>query len=404
MILSLAWRNIWRNKLRSLIIMLSVALGVFAGIAILALYKGMIKSRVRTVIDREVGHIQMHHKDFKKDYEAEYIIPDAEMILREVGTWPEVRAITSRTVSPSMLTTATGASGIQVNGIRWKEENQVSHITEKIIEGKPLDTLSRHQIILSKKLSEKLKIHIGNKVILTLTDKNHTINSGAFKVTGIYQTINTPLDERNVYVNQSDLNLLLNTESLSHEMAIVLQDDEILEEVQLKLKTHFPSLQVENWKEISPETELMVASTDQYMYIFIIIIMLALAFGIINTMLMAILERVRELGMMTALGFNKLRLFGLILYETVLLTLAGVPIGILMAWTVTSYFARHGIDLSSVSKESMSSFGFESIIYPEFPYEKLAMVLTIVVVTAVLASILPSLKALSLRPAEALSK
>lgn len=404
MILSLAWRNIWRNKLRSLIIMLSVSLGVFAGIAILALYKGMVKSRVRTVIDREVGHIQLHHKEFKKDYEAEYIIPDAEAIRHEAGTWPEVRAITFRTVSPSMLTTATGAAGIQVNGIRWSEENLVSSIGRKIVEGRPLDTIGRHQIILSKKLCEKLQIQAGNKVILTLTDKYHSINSGAFKVIGIYQTINTPLDERNVYVDQTDLNLLLNTEGQSHEIAVVLQDDELLDAVQLKLKTRFPSLQVENWKEISPETELMVASTDQYMYIFIIIIMLALAFGIINTMLMAILERVRELGMMTALGFNKLRLFGLILYETVLLTLAGVPIGILMAWTVTSYFARYGIDLSSVSKESMSSFGFESIIYPQFPYEKLGMVLTIVVVTAVLASILPSLKALRLRPAEALSK
>ena len=220
----------------------------------------------------------------------------------------------------------------------------------------------------------------------------------------MFQTINTPLDERTVYLRQDDLNELLNIPDESHEIVLILQSDDLLDSVQQRLNTNYSSLLAETWKEISPETQLMVVSVNEYMYIFIIIIMLALAFGIVNTMLMAILERTREVGMMTALGFTKPRLFGLILSETILLTLAGVPAGIALAWTLIWYFNKYGIDLGNVAKESMSSFGFESTIYPEFPYDQLPMVLSIVAATAILASVLPSLKALNMLPSEALRR
>ena len=102
---------------------------------------------------------------------------------------------------------------------------------------------------------------------------------------------------------------------------------------------------MESWREISPETDLLVKTTNQYSYIIMVIIMFALAFGIINTMLMAILERTREIGMMVALGTNRVKIFFLVLMETLFLTLAGAPVGILMGWLATAYFNQHGLDL-----------------------------------------------------------
>ncbi len=403
-IVSMAWRNIWRNKMRSVIIISSVALGIFAGVAILGLYKGILKSRVRTVIDKEVGHLQLHHPEFKKDYKAEFIIPLSGSLMDQVRSWPEIRSLARRSVTTAMLATATGASGVQVNGIYPPEEESVSAISSKIAEGSLFDPAKKNQILISRKLSDKLKIKLGNKIVLTFSDKDNNIQSGAFRVCGLFQTINTPLDERTVYLRQDDLNELLNIPGESHEIVLILQSDDLLDSVQQRLNTNYSSLLAETWKEISPETQLMVVSVNEYMYIFIIIIMLALAFGIVNTMLMAILERTREVGMMTALGFTKPRLFGLILSETILLTLAGVPAGIALAWTLIWYFNKYGIDLGNVAKESMSSFGFESTIYPEFPYDQLPMVLSIVAATAILASVLPSLKAMNMQPSEALRR
>jgi ABC-type antimicrobial peptide transport system permease subunit len=132
--------------------------------------------------------------------------------------------------------------------------------------------------------------------------------------------------------------------------------------------------------------------------------MLALAFGIINTMLMAVLERTREIGMMTALGMNRLRLFLLILLETVFLTMAGAPVGLLSGWILTTYFNRHGLNLSGFGKDLLSSFGYSSIIYPEFPWDQLILVLTIVLGTALVACLFPALKSLQLQPADALRR
>jgi ABC-type antimicrobial peptide transport system permease subunit len=148
----------------------------------------------------------------------------------------------------------------------------------------------------------------------------------------------------------------------------------------------------------------MADMTNQSSFIITIIIMLALAFGIINTMLMAVLERVREVGMLVALGMSKFKLFFLILNETIFLTLAGSPFGLLFAWIAITYFNRKGMDLSAMGEEMMSSFGFTNVIYPEFPFDKVLEMLLIVVVTAVLSSLFPAIKALRLRPVEALRK
>jgi putative ABC transport system permease protein len=108
MILIMAWRNIWRNKMRSIIIILSIAIGLFAGIAVLALYKGMMKSRVRNVIDAEVGHLQIHNSNFKKDYEPQFTLANGAQVLEAVSKMPEVKLAASRSITVGMLATPTG--------------------------------------------------------------------------------------------------------------------------------------------------------------------------------------------------------------------------------------------------------------------------------------------------------
>jgi len=148
----------------------------------------------------------------------------------------------------------------------------------------------------------------------------------------------------------------------------------------------------------------MVKTTDQYSYIIMVIIMFALAFGIVNTMLMAVLERTREIGMMMALGTNRLKVFSLIFLETIFLTLAGTPVGVLIGWGASTYFNKHGLDLSGMGRDMMSSFGFGTMVYPEFPADKLLAVLLIVAGTAVISCIFPAIKAVKLQPVDALRR
>jgi putative ABC transport system permease protein len=400
--LILAWRNIWRNKVRSLLIMSSVALGLFAGIFVLALYEGMLRARVRTVIDREVAHIQIHHPQFKDDYDPAFLLGERDTLTRELSAIPGIQYFAWRSVTQAMLSTATGSSGVQLLGITAAVENHVSRLGEKIVEGVNLNPDKRNALLVGRKLADKMKLKLGSKVVLTFTDRDQSITAGAFRVAGIYKTDNTPLDELQVYVNHSTLNEYLAIGQGGHEVAIILGSDKEVERVRAMVLERFPGQSVKTWKENSPETDYMITSVDQFSYIIIVIIMIALAFGIINTMLMAVLERTHEIGMLTALGMNRPMVFKLILTETVLLTLVGVPVGFLATWLTVSHFAQAGIDISSFSGEAMSGFGFSSMIYPEFPWRSIPTVMAIVAGTAMVSALFPSLRAIRLQPADAL--
>ena len=402
MISIMAWRNIWRNKMRSIVIILSIAIGLFAGIAVLALYKGMMKSRVRTVIDAEVGHLQIHDTSFKKDYEPQFVINNGADLLKYISSMPEVKLAAPRSIAIGMLATATGSSGVQINGVIPDLEYEASQLKKKIIEGNEFNPAKKNEVMVGKKLANKMKLKVGSKLVLTFTDTSGNIVSGAFRVAAIYQSDNAPLDERNVYVTMNDMNALLGISHAFHELVVLLKNDEDVKTVQQKSRQKFPAYQIETWQEISPETDLLVKTVDQYSYIIMIIIMLALAFGIINTMLMAILERTREIGMMMALGTNKIRIFLLVLMETIFLTMAGTPVGIIIGWVAANYYNKHGLNLSGMGREMMSSFGFNPLIYPEFPADRLTGVLLIVVITAIVSCLFPAMKALKLQPVEAL--
>lgn len=403
MIFSMAWRNIWRNKARSIVIMVSVAIGLLAGISVLALYKGMMKSRVRTVIDTETGHLQIHNVQFKKDYAPQFVIDSFDTVISTIRSMPSVKIAAGRTIVQGMLAATSGSAGVQINGVIPGLEGKLSRLNEKIITGRGLEGVKKNQIIIGKKLAGKMKLKQGSKLVLTFTDSSENLISAAFRVVGIYQSENAPLDELNVYVTAVDLNQLLQINGY-HEIGVLLQNDFDVGSIEKQLQDRFPFLLVESWQKLSPETDLMVKTVDTYSYIIMMIILVALAFGILNTMLMSVLERIREIGMMVALGTSRLRIFLLVLMETVFLTLAGTPLGFGIGYLLVNHYERYGLDLSGMGKEMMASFGFSTMVYPSFPWEKLPGVTIMVITTALVSCLLPALKALKLRPAEALAR
>lgn len=175
---SLAWRNIWRNRTRSLIIMASVAIGLFAGIFVLALYEGIIKSRVRSVIDTEVGHLQIHDQRFKDDYDPKFNF-NGDLMIGNLKTLGLVRYLAARTVTQGMLSTATGSADVCINGITNIDENTASKLRDKIKEGNELNQEKKNGVLIGRKLANKMKLKLGSKIVLTFTDNDGNLTSGA---------------------------------------------------------------------------------------------------------------------------------------------------------------------------------------------------------------------------------
>jgi ABC-type lipoprotein release transport system permease subunit len=206
-----------------------------------------------------------------------------------------------------------------------------------------------------------------------------------------------------VFVQRNDLNRLLGLDNQIHTIRLTLADFSQAEKYVEDLKQQFPNLQIRSWGEIAPDLRLMFSMMDLMMYIVMIIVVIALVFSIINTMLMAVLERTRELGMLRAVGMNKPRVFSMIVWETLFLTMVGTPVGLLLSWMTISYFEDVGINLAAFA-EAMSSYGFGTVIYPSLPPLYYLNIALLIAAAALLSALYPAWKTLQLNPVEAIRK
>ena len=403
MILRIAWRNIWRSRNRSLVIIGSMGLGLWAALFITAFYNGTMEQRIRSAIDMELSHIQVHHPQFRDDYDLQFRLPDGHRIVQEVGRMPEVDAVAGRIVVQGMASSASGSAGVRIQGVMPEQEKKVSRLYTQVREGNFLQEKGKHEVVLGKRLMKKLKLNPGSKMILTFNDATGNIASGAFRITGVFETVSTPFDESQVFIHVREASELTALGTELNELALRLKEDGLLDPAVLALKKRWPSLSVQTWKEIDPEMELLVASFDSMMLVYMAIIMLALAFGIVNTMMMSVLERTREIGMLLSLGMNKARVFGMITLETILLVLAGCPAGILAATVTIMITRKTGISLKMFS-EAFSSFGYSDMVYPSLTMRQFVTMMIMVICTALVSAIFPARRALSLKPAEAIRK
>lgn len=403
MLIKIASRNIWRSTKRSLIIITAVSIGLWAGIFIMAFYNGMIEQRINSAIASELSHIQLHHSEFRKDHEIKYHLPDGRKMLEIISKKQGIKAVAGRVIIKGMIASAAGSSGITINGVMPEQENVLTNLEGKIIKGNYFNPKKENEILISEKLRKKLKLDLNKKTILTFQDKEGNLASAAFRICAIYKTINSPYDDANVFVKISAIDSLAGIPKVINEIAVLLESSKAVPEIQSNLKQQFPKTEIKNWMEISPELGLTVSVGDQMVYIFMGIILLALAFGIVNTMMMSVLERTREIGMLLALGMNKFKIFQMILLETFFLILAGCPIGILLAFATIGITHRTGIDFSQFS-EVYSSFGYSSIIYPTLSWNQFGNIVLLIILTALFSALFPARRALKLKPAESLKK
>jgi len=254
----------------------------------------------------------------------------------------------------------------------------------------------------NKILENALDYRIKNKVQITLSDISGNPVQGTFRVGGIYKTTNGGFDQAAVFVNSIELEDLYGGSTvLVHEIAVLLNDIENVDSVKEKLTGISTGNTISTWKELAPDAAMMNDYMIMYYFLFIGIVLFALAFGIINTMMMTILERTKELGMLMAIGMNRRRVFSMIMLETIFLTMVGAVAGMLSGWLIVEALGKSGIHFSSWG-EGFEAIGFAARVYPVITPSFFLIIIVMVVFTAVVSSVWPARKALKLIPVEAL--
>ncbi len=241
------------------------------------------------------------------------------------------------------------------------------------------------------------------KITFSFTKTNGSLGYQTYQVCGIFKTSNTMFDQMSAFVLNSDLASVAGlNDNQYHEASIILNSDtEKTKNFKTKVAAIFKNANVNTWKELAPDAGMMADFMNIYYYIIMGIIFFALAFGIINTMLMSILERIKELGMLMAIGMTKGRVFSMIMLETIFLTLTGSVIGMVIGWVLIKITGKIGINFSSVA-EGFEAMGYAAISYPDIEVSFFFGIIVMVICIAILASIIPARKALKLKPVEAL--
>ena len=402
MIWSIAWRNVWRNKVRSIVMIVAIALGLFAGVFTMAFMQGTVDARVQSATKSELAHLQIHAPRFLENNESSFYISNATKLVNKIENLDSVKAASPRLIAEPFITAAHGTGGGKLVGVDIEKEKNVTDIWEHVIKGTYLEKTSRMPpVLIGEKLAKKLKLKVGSKINVQMVDLVGDLSAKGYRVSGIYKTTNTTFDEMNLFVQYQDLQTQLGIEeNTAHEIAILIDKGDEAPLVKSSIQNIAGRNVVQTWKELSPEMSLLTDSMDQYMYIFILIILFGLCFGIINTMLMAVLERVKEIGMLMAVGMTKRRIFQMIILESVMLTLTGGFFGILIGSGITKFFETTPIDVSMFS-EGLSKYGFATQIYTSLQIDTLITITVLVIITGILSAIYPARKALKLNPAEA---
>ena len=401
----LSWRNIWRNPRRTAIILIAVSMGVWSMVVLGALWQGMVNQMIKNGVANMTGHLQIHQRDYRNDPVVENSIFDPDRVDKALAEHlPDGAQWSSRIRVTAVAANARHSAGVTVIGIDPDRETDVSFIAGAVREGRYLKADDRHGILIGKALADKFATKLGRKVVLMSQTTQREIGSLAFRIVGLYRAEMEATEKQFVFVTKPAARKMLKLGTGVSEYAIMLprEDPPNLEAVRDKLQAAIDGdIRVEGWPEILPMVKTYVELIQSWGWIWYLVVFIAMGFGIVNTMLMAVYERMREFGVLKALGMQPGWIVKDVLAESFFLLLGGILIGNGVAFVTVWIFSRTGIDLSAFAAGAEYA-GIAKIIYPALNLRDLVIANLMVFLLGMLISLYPAIRAARFTPVEAM--
>jgi ABC-type lipoprotein release transport system permease subunit len=402
-LMRLAWRNLWRNHRRTLIMLLAITLGTWAMIFMTALMRGMVSQMLADGISALPGHVQVHHPDYRDDPSIASLIPigDSELERRFSGAgFPQWA---TRVRVPAVVTSEYDSRGLTLLGVDPERERDLTFVDYDAVEGRFLQSSDDKGIVIGRKLADTLNTRLGKRVVVMSQDPDNDIADRGFRIVGIFDANVTSFEESFVFIGKATAQKMLRIEDRVSEIAVLgdsYRDVESLYEKTASLVDG--DVVVERWMDIDTFLGAMMGVMDGFVLVWIVVIFLALSFGLVNTLVMAVFERVREIGLMLALGMRPIYILGQIIVESLLLLAIGLALGSALSWATVQPI-KDGIDVSIVG-EGMEMWGMSTVLYPELLLSDVVLANVVVLVLGFLASLSPAWRAAHYEPIEAITK
>ena len=401
LLIALAWRNLWRNRRRTLVILFAIVLGVWAMIFTAAFMRGMSLQIIEDTIENLTGHIQIHAPGYLDDPVVEHgfqVDDSLHTALQNGG----IQQLSMRIRVPAVVASERDSYGLVMLGIDPDAEARLSFIAKNIAQGDYLSAADDQGVIIGKKLAEQLETRLGKRVVVMSQNRDNEIADRGFRIVGIFDTQMEALETGYIFMGRQTAAQLLGIENQITEIAIKLQQDAELEPVLAELKQQQPALDIQSWQELQPMSKLMVDMYGDFHLIWHLIVFMAMGFGIINTLLMAVFERTREFGLFQALGLKPRFILGQVWIEAMMLLLLGTALGNLVSW-LSVLATGEGIDVSAFA-QGMEMANLSNIIPFVIISEDLVLANSVVIILGLLTSLYPAWRASSMVPADALTR
>jgi len=386
-----------------MIMITAVTVGVWAMIFMTAIMRGMVNEMVRDGVSALPGHVQVHNPLFTDDPTINNIIADTvpELDARYAGI--ESLAYATRVRVPAVVSSEYDSRAITLFGIDPDQERGLSFVADEIVAGRFLESASDNGIVIGAKLADTLDTELGKRIVIMSQDPDNEVADRGFRIVGIFEANLESFEETMVFAGKKTTQKMLRIGDQVTEVAFLGDNYRDVSPLLFAVdEASGDALLTQPWYELNSYLGTMLGVMDGFVLVWVIVIFLALSFGLVNTLVMAVFERIREIGMMLALGMRPVVILGQIVVESLLLLLIGLAVGNLLAWASIVPLAD-GIDISVVA-QGMEDFGASSMLYPQLEMNDLLLANVTVLVLGFFASLSPAWRASRYEPIEAITK
>ena len=397
----LAWRYLWRNHRRTIIMLSAISIGTWAMIIMIAFTRGMVDDMINNTVQNFLGHVQIHNPAYRDDPSIVNRIKPLPDNVQEYLNNHNLKW-TGRIRVPAVISSERESLGVELMGVNPEREKAMSLIPNQITSGEFLPSADGNGIVIGAKLARRLDTQLGKRVVIMSQDPDNTIADRGFPIVGIYTANLESMEERFAFIGLTTAQQLLNVGDELSEIEVQGDSLRNVDGYYHDIAAMLPNEDVAPWYAIDTYTGTMLDVMDGFIVVWIIVIFLTLSFGLVNTLVMAVFERVREIGLILALGMRPITIMQQVLLETVFLLVIGLAIGNVLVFATVIPLAD-GIDISVVG-EGMEMFGATAKLYPAIYSKDLILANGLVIVLGILAGLLPAYRASQYDPVRALQK
>jgi ABC-type lipoprotein release transport system permease subunit len=412
LLVKIGWRNLWRNPRGTLLTALALGLGLTLLLISLGLLDGSHEQMVGNGVRFGTGHVVIQAQGYQDTGSQELLLPTrvvstTEEFLHTGAVKHVLRGVSPRLLASGLLSSAANADGVRIMGVIPKEERAVSLIPQRIVEGNYLNDDQQSGVVIGAELARKLAVKIGAKVVLMtqavqLPDMEATdagggeMQSTLLRVSGIFRTGIQAIDAHVIQLPLPETQALLGVPDRVTQVAVLLEREGDSQMVAQSLRKQLAGVPVEilPWRESMPTMAQMFLLDEAFNYVMNGVVLAMVGLGILNTILMRVLERRYEFGLCSALGLRPVQLAVMIIGESLALTAISLALGLVLGLSAHHYFATAGLDLRQFFHSGLpTAFDFDPIIYSRLSLTRIASSVGIVFLMATVISFYPALKA-----------